>query len=109
MREETKEDIIFFTKALLVLIAIFGTIFLLIYATTFPTIKKEQNTRYKEIQSYNYIIVDGIYFKTSEIEEFENKSGSNYQKYIFILKDKTKIETDGYILTNTEEIPRSWR
>ena len=41
MREETKEDIIFFTKALLILIAIFGTIFLLIYATTFPTIKKD--------------------------------------------------------------------
>lgn len=109
MREETKKDIIFGIKVLLILIAIFGTLFMLLYVIVTPTIKKEQSTRYKEIQSYNYIIVDGIYFKTSEIKEFEDGSGPQYQKYIFILKDKTKIETDGYILTNTEEIPRSWR
>ena len=108
MREKTKKDIIFGIKVLLILIAIFGILFISLYATVSPAIKKEQSTRYKEIQSYNYIIVDGIYFKTSEIKEFEDESGPNYQKYIFILKDETKIETDGYILTNTEEIPRSW-
>lgn len=102
MSKELKEDIIFFTKALLVLIAIFGTIFMLIYAAIFPTIKKEQN-RNKEIQSYTYIIIDGIYFKTSEIKEFENKSGTYYITYLFVLEDGTKIKTDSYILTNKEE------
>jgi hypothetical protein len=73
---------------------------LAMYLILSPVANKVQEDRYAKIQSFEYIIIDGISIKTSEIQSFENKGGTYYKSYTFVLEDGTEIETDSYILTN---------
>lgn len=103
MNKKLKEIIIPCGRAFLFILVGIGTIMMVAHMTT-SLRKKKEDTLYTKFQSFEYIIIDGISIKTSEIQSFENKSGTYYKNYTFILEDGTEIATDSYILTNRRDL-----